>query len=291
MSARAASQQLVGILLVVLATLAFAATDAITKHLAMLYPVPVIMAVRYVVNFALLVLLLWPRQGVRLVETNRFLLHLARGLCLVAASLLVGWALRVMPVGETSAITYLAPLLVMMLAMPVLGERVTVVGWAAAIFGFVGVMLIIRPGGDLDPLGVLLALCNAGLSTAFHLITRLLGRTESTSSMIFHTAWVGALASCALAIPDFGGFTAPPADLGLMVVLGAVATLGHFLFTAAYRQAPASILAPVSYAQLVWAGLLGWLVFSHIPNLVTLIGMVLVLGAGIAAAAGGTRKR
>ena len=196
----------------------------------------------------------------------------------------MGWALQLMPVGETVAIIYLSPFAVMLLASPLLGEKVSTVGWAGAAFGFVGVLLIARPGGNLDPTGVFFALLNAGLATAYHLLTRLLSRRETMASMLFHTAWVGALIFCALAIPELGGFAPSAVDVGLMIILGGLATAGHFLFTAAYREAPASLLAPVNYLHLVWAGGLGWLVFGHLPDGWALAGMALVAGAGAAVA-------
>jgi drug/metabolite transporter (DMT)-like permease len=275
---------MLGILLVVIATLAFALSDTITKHLAILYPVPVVMAVRYLVNLGLLVLVLWPGLGARLWQAERAGLVILRGLCLAAASLTMGWALRVMPVGETVAIIYVAPFAVMLLAVPLLGERVSPVGWAGAALGFVGVLLIVRPGGNLDPLGVFFALVNAGLATAYHLLTRLLSRTETTTSMLFHTAWVGALIFCVMAIPSLERFAPTEFDIGLMTLLGALMAIGHFLFTAAYREAPASLLAPVNYLHLVWAGGLGWLIFSHVPERWSLLGMGMVAAAGIAVA-------
>jgi drug/metabolite transporter (DMT)-like permease len=279
-----AARPLLGVLLVVLATLTFGLADTATKHLAMLYPVPVVLAVRYLVNVLLLAAIYWPSQRSRLWQSQRTVLVLLRGLCLAAASLTMGWALQLMPVGETVAIIYLSPFAVMLLASPLLGEKVSTVGWAGAAFGFVGVLLIARPGGNLDPTGVFFALLNAGLATAYHLLTRLLSRTETMASMLFHTAWVGAAIFCALAIPELGGFAPSAVDVGLMLVLGGLATAGHFLFTAAYREAPASLLAPVNYLHLVWADGLGWLVFGHLPDGWALAGMALVAGAGAAVA-------
>lgn len=279
-----AGRPLVGILFVVLATLAFALADVITKHLAMLYPVPVVVAVRYLVNLGLLALFLWPKNRAGLWQAQRTWLVLLRGLCLAAASLTMGWALQVMPVGETVAIIYLAPFAVMLLAVPLLGERVSTAGWAGAAFGFVGVLLIVRPGGSLDPMGVFFAVVNAGFATAYHLLTRLLSRTETTISMLFHTAWVGAVVFCVLAASELEGFAPPPLDIGLMALLGGLATLGHFLFTAAYREAPASLLAPVNYLHLVWAAGLGWLVFEHVPETWGLVGIAMVTIAGAAVA-------
>ncbi|MEQ1901330.1 MAG: DMT family transporter [Devosia sp.] len=284
MPQQAMGRPLVGILLIACATLSFAFADTLTKHFAAIYPVPVVVAIRYLVNVGLLAILLLPRLGALLWQANRIGLVLARALCLSVAALTMAWALRVMPLGETVAIVYLGPFLVMLLAMPLLGERVSTVGWAGAAFGFVGVLLIARPGGSLDPLGVTFALINAGVSTAYHLLTRLLSRTETTVSMLFHTAWVGAVIFSVMAIPYVPDFSPPLFDLALLLLLGALMTLGHFLFTAAYREAPASLLAPVNYLHLVWASGLGFLAFGHIPEFWSLVGIVMVTASGAAVA-------
>ena len=177
-------------------------------------------------------------------QPERRLLVMLRGICLALASLTMSLALRVMPVGETVAIVYLAPFVVLLLSAPVLGERVGLAGWLGALVGFAGVLLILRPGGGLDPLGVTMALVNVGFGTAYHLLTRLLARTESTVAMLWHTALIGTLGF------GIGAAFTPPVqtvtglDVVLMLVLGGLATVGHVLFTAAYREAPASTLAP-----------------------------------------------
>ncbi|MEO8243289.1 MAG: DMT family transporter [bacterium] len=281
---RAEPNAVKGILLVVLATLFFASGDVLTKQLATLYGVALVVAMRYGVNVGILGVALGPRMGKSLWATNRTLLVFLRGLCLAAASLTMALALRLMPVGETVAIVYLAPIAVMIFAAVLLGERVSPVGWMAAMAGFGGVLLIVRPGTGLDPVGVTLALINAGLSTTYHLLTRVLARTETTLSMLFNTAVVGTVAFWAL-MPFQPPLATPSlADFGLMVVVGVAMTAGHFLFTAAYREAPASVLAPVNYLHLVWAAILGWLVFGHVPDPVTGIGMGLVTAAGVAVA-------
>jgi len=282
--ATAAARPLLGIVFIILATLCFALADTLTKHLAMLYPVPVVMALRYLVNVVLLAAIFLPTQGARLWQGHRKVLIFARAICLAIASVTMAWALQRMPVGESVAIVYLAPFAVMLLAVPVLGERVSTIGWAGAAFGFVGVLLIARPGGSLDPLGVAFALMNAAISTGYHLLTSLLSRTETTTSLLFHTAWIGAVIFSVMAIPDLAGLAPAPADMGLMVLLGAAMTLGHFFFTAAYREAPASLVAPVNYLHLVWAGGLGFLVFGHIPEPLALVGIAMVTLAGAAVA-------
>ncbi len=269
-----------GILYVVVATLAFAGADAITKLTTEHNPVGVVVAVRYIVNVALLGTFLGPGLGAGLWRTNRTGLVFVRSLCLAAASLTAGLALRLMPVGETVAIIYLAPFAVMLLAIPLLGERVGAPQWVGVAAGFFGVLLIVRPGGGLDPYGVMFALINAGFATAYHLLTRLLARTENTVALLFQTALVGSVLFSLLAIGSLRDLHVTAIDLALMGALGALMTAGHFLFTAAYREAPASLLAPVNYLHVFWAAGLGWLVFGHLPDSWSVIGMALVCAAG-----------
>lgn len=279
--AAARGRPLVGVVLIILATLTFAAADTLTKHLAMRQPVAVVGAVRFAVNIALLLVLLGPRLGANLWRVNRPALVVLRGLCLTVASLSMGFALRTMPVGEAVSIVYLSPLAVMMLAIPILGERVRLSGWVGAIVGFFGVLLIVRPGAGLDPAGVAFALACAAGSTAYNLLTRFLAASETTIALLFHSAVVGLVVFGLVSIAWLPDVVWRAADFGLMAVLGVMYTFGHFVFTAAYREAPASMLAPVNYLHVLWAGGLGWIVFGHLPDHLSIAGMALVCASGV----------
>jgi drug/metabolite transporter (DMT)-like permease len=152
--------------------LMFACMDTTVKYLTASYSVPLIFAVRYGVNLLLITAVFAPRQGRHLIETNRTGLVLLRGACLAATSLAVGLALQRMPVAETTAISYVAPLIIMLAAGPMLGERVGWVGWAAAVLGFGGVMMIVRPGAGLDGFGVACALAGASVNAVYQLLSR-----------------------------------------------------------------------------------------------------------------------
>lgn len=278
-----------GVALVVVATFLFAIADTLGKHLAMLYAVTMVLAARYTVNLALVTAVMWPRHRAALWHTNRTGLVIMRGLCLALASISMMLALRLMPVAETVAIIYIAPVMVMLAAGTLLKETVGLLGWVSAALGFAGVLLIARPGSGLDPLGVALSLVNACLATGYHLLTRILSKTESTMALMFHTALVGTVVFIVLTLV-FGSETMPTAfDAVLMLALGALATAGHLLFTSAYREAPASTLAPVNYMHIAFATVLGWLVFQQIPGLLGFIGMGLIATAGLLAAWRATR--
>lgn len=273
-----------GVLLVIAATLTFALADVTTKHLTERFNVPLVVALRYGVNLACLLVFLLPRHGRAAFVTQRTGLVWARGACLALASLTMGLALQRMPVGEALAIVYLGPLVVLILALPILHEKVPLAGWIGAGVGFLGVLLIARPGSGLAPAGVLFALINAVVSAFYHLFSRLLARTETTMALLIYTAAAGTVLFGAM-LPWYWDWQDPTLlDISLMLALGVLTTLGHALFTAAYREAPASLLAPVNYLHLVWATGLGWLVFAHVPDAITLAGMALVAGAGIAVA-------
>ena len=262
----------------------FACVDAMTKHLATAWNVPLVVAMRYIVNVLALAAIYAPGQGRALIATKRTGLVMLRALCLSAASLFAGLALTRMPVAETLSIIFLAPFVVMVLAISLLGEKVSAQGWISAAIGFTGVLIIANPGNGLDPVGVFYAACCAAVTVGYYLLSRLLASTESAMAMLFHTALVGAVLF-GLYLPwSLHGPMPGTLDMSLFVLIGLAATLGHFLFTTAFRHAPASFLAPFNYMHLFWAGIVGWLVFDHVPGTLTLVGMALVAAAGVAAA-------
>jgi drug/metabolite transporter (DMT)-like permease len=273
-----------GILLVLLAVLLFATTDTAGKHLMTKYNVPLVAAIRYGLNVAILLLLVAPKQGAALWHTHRTKLVLVRAVALAFATFFAGLALQRMPVGETIAILYLQGFGVMLAAAWFLGERVSWVGWIGAIVGFSGVLLIARPGGALDPLGVTFALICAAVSVAYILLSRSLAATETTMAMLFHVAITGTVLFCLLLPFHWQAYDFTPLDLALLLVMGTGSLAGHFLLTSAYRFAPASMLAPFNYFHIALAVIAGWLVYSHVPDRWALLGMAMIAVSGAAIA-------
>jgi drug/metabolite transporter (DMT)-like permease len=273
-----------GMALVALATLVFACMDSTTKHLAASWNVPLVVAMRYLVNLILLTAIFAPRQGMALVRTRRTGLVLLRSASLALASLFAGLAFQRMPVAEATSIIFLAPFGVMLLSGWLLGERAGRADWLAAAVGFFGMLLIVRPGSGLDPVGVLCVMGTAAATVCYNLLSRVLARSETTEVLMFWSALAGALVFGATLPWSLHGPVPGAFDAALFIALGGLAVAGHFQFTAAFRFAPASALAPVNYLHLAWAGVLGWLVFRHVPDAVTLLGIALVAGAGVGAA-------
>ncbi len=279
-----AAQPVRGALLCIAALALFACMDATTKYLAENHAAPLIVGVRYFGNLVLMAVLLGPTHGRQMMRTRRTGLVLLRALCLAAASLLIALALQRMPVAETTAITFLAPILLVGAAGPLLGERTGWAGWIATLAGFAGVLLIVRPGSGLVASGVILVLCAVVTNLGYQLLSRVLAAGESTFALLFYTALTGSILY-GLALPWFIEDRAPSLlEAVLMLSLGVYGGLGHFMFTAAFRYAPTSLLAPLNYLQLLWAGLLGWIVFGHVPDAVSLLGMAIVAGSGVAVA-------
>ncbi|MBC6905796.1 DMT family transporter [Saccharophagus sp. K07] len=285
------SQLLKGVLFAAIGLLLFAGMDSITKYLTHHYNVPFVVAWRYLVHFGLMVLILAPKGSAPLLHANRRGLVIVRSFALVVSSISVGMALHRMPQADTTAITFLAPMLVALLAFPVLGERIGLLGWAAALMGFCGVLLLARPGSGLDGVGIFFALLAAAANAVYQLLSRLLATTEKAVSMLFYTALVGSLVF-GLALPWTWESDVPSMlEYVLFVAMGAAGGLGHYFFTLAYRYAPASVLGPIIYLQLLWAALLGWLVFGTTPDHLSSIGMLIIAASGLMIALKSSAKR
>jgi drug/metabolite transporter (DMT)-like permease len=273
-----------GILLVLAAVTLFACMDTAGKYLMTKYNVPLIAAIRYGLNLAILSTLMLPRHGATLWKTNRTALVVFRGLALCVATFLMGFALQRMPVGETVAIIYLQGFGVMLAAGYFLKERISITGWLAAIVGFAGVLLIARPGSALDPVGVVLALSCAVVAVAYILLSRILASTETTMSLLFHVALWGSLVFAVMLPLNWQSYTFTTLDLGLMLFVGSASLVAHYLLTSAYRFAPTSLLAPFNYFHIALAVIMGWLVYNHVPDAWALLGMAMIAVSGAAIA-------
>ena len=271
-----------GIALMVLATFLFASHDAISKYLSGFYPIVLIVWARYVVHTLLMAGIFLPQSGLRVLRTKRPGLQVLRALSLLSVSLLFTTGLMFMPLAEATSVIFLAPLLVTALSVPLLGEKVSRGQWVAVIVGFVGVMIIVHPGGDLFTPAVLLPLSAALCFSLYQILTRRLSSVDSATTSNFFAGLVNTLVM-SLLVPFF--WQIPSVTHGLMMLaLGGCGMAAHLLLTHSFRYAAPAMLAPFGYGQIIFAGLLGLLVFQHQPDSTALVGILIICLSGLAAA-------
>jgi len=283
-----------GILLILGAVFCFSSLDAMSKHMAQTFPVPMLVWARYSVHFLLMLVILAPSMRLKLVTTGKPLKHIARGLTLVLTSCFGIAGFRHLPLAEATAFLFIAPLIVVLMARWFLHEKVTLGRWLAVAVGFFGALLIARPGGALfgQPGQGLIYLGISACSYAVYQIqTRELSATENTLTLLFYTALVGTVAMT-LTAPFYWGGPMPDTVQGLQLCgMGALGAVGHWLFTRAFRYAPASTLSPFTYAQLVWATLIGWLFYDHLPDGLSIAGIAVIAASSMSIALSERFKR
>jgi drug/metabolite transporter (DMT)-like permease len=269
-----------GILLIVAAVSTFAVMDTTAKYLSRTYPVPAVVWARYFVQAIFMLIVLGPRLKLDLLRTHRPRLQILRGITLALATALFFSALSLMPIAEASAITFVSPLLLTALSVLLLRERVPPVAWVAVAAGFVGVLIIIRPGGAVFSFAAVLPLMTACCFAGYQIMTRQLAGVDSSFTTLFYAALVGTVLT-SLVVPFFWH---PPETVlhGLLfLMLGVLGAVGHFVLIRAFHHAPASVLAPFVYSQLVAVLLLGYAVFGEFPDQWSLVGMAIIVASGV----------
>lgn len=274
---------LAGIALLVAAVACFAVLDTATKAITLSVPVLMALWVRYAFQAVATTVAVLPKRGWSLPPTAHPKFQFLRGLLLLSTSMFAFFSLKYMPVGEFTAIVMITPLAMTLLASFTLGERVSGLRWLLVAGGFSGTLIIIRPGGDSFSWAMLLPLGLVASNAWFQILTSRLARTEDPITMHFYTGWVGTLLA-SLALP----FVWTPLDAWTLwaglALMGFMGTIGHFFMILAYAKAPVSTLTPFLYAQIGFAMLGGWLVFSHVPDQFSMLGMVMIAVCGAAGA-------
>lgn len=269
-----------GILLIIVAVSTFAVMDTTAKYLSRTYPVPAIVWARYFTQAVFMLLVLGPRLRLDLLRTRRLGLQITRGITLALATLLFFSALSLMPIAEASAITFVSPLLLTALSVFLLRERVPPIAWIAVAAGFVGVLFIIRPGGAVFSPAAVLPLATACCFAGYQIMTRQLAGVDSSFTTLFYSAIIGT-ALTSLLVPFYWH---PPETIvhGLLfALLGVLGAVGHFVLIRAFHHAPASVLAPFVYSQLVAVLVLGYAIFGEFPDGWSLAGMAIIVASGV----------
>jgi drug/metabolite transporter (DMT)-like permease len=268
-----------GIGFAVLATACFATLDTTTRHVSVGLSVLVALWFRYVIQALITTAVVWPGRGRQVLRTRNPRFQLVRGLLLFACGVLAFTSLKYMPVGEFTAITLLSPLVITLLSAWMLKESIRPLRWLLVLGGFVGTLVIIRPGSqNFDwtlALPLLLVLANAG----FQILTSHMSKTEDPITTHFYTGWiVTVLAS--LMLPFVWQMPTDGVVWLQLLLMGLMGTVGHFFLILAYGRAPAATLTPYMYAQIGFGVLGGWIVFNHLPDQWTFVGMGLIALCG-----------
>ena len=273
-------QRLTGIALMCGALACFACLDTMAKFLNHYMDTVQVVWARYTGAFLMAVAISNPITRPALMVTKRPLLQVGRSVLLLGSTMFNFFALRYLQLDQAMAIVFSTPFFVAILSGPVLGEWVGWRRWTAICIGFVGVLLVARPGfGGIHP-AALISLAAAVCYAAYSIATRMLSRTDSNETTLFYSNLVGAVAMLP-AVPFVWTTPSDPIVITVMVVCGAFGTVGHYLLIMAHRLAPPAVLAPFIYTQIVWAILLGFFVFADVPNRWTLAGAAVVVASGL----------
>lgn len=269
-----------GILLMVSAIGFFVSMDTTAKYLSQWYPVPGIVWARYVINLGMLLAWLAARGELKRIRTARPGIQLARGVLLASATFLYFTSLRVLPLADAAAIGFVLPLFVAVLAVPMLGERLDLPRGVAVLAGLAGALMIVRPGSSVFTwyalLPVAMALCNA----LYQILTRKVAGVEHPLTSLVWGAIVGAVLLSAAA-PFYWKAPDQAWHWALLLVIGLCASIGHYLLIKSYEYAGATLLAPFTYTTMIWAVLLGFLVFGQLPDRWSVGGMAVIVVSGM----------
>ena len=269
-----------GILFMCLAITIMPMMNSIAKYLVADYPLPQVVWARFTGHFLFMIAIFWPRFGWRLFATTRPAMQFGRSAVMFTSNGLFIVALATISLPTSSAIMFTAPLMVTALSVPFLQERVGPRRWAAVLLGFIGALLIIRPGIGGMQFGALLTFGSATLFAIYQIMTRKIGNDDPAETSIVYMAMIAAVVMSATA-PFY--FEAPTELLHwfLFGIVGCLGGVTQFFVIKALQIAPVSTVAPYLYGELIGATLLGFAIFGDFPDAWTWTGATIIVASGI----------
>jgi drug/metabolite transporter (DMT)-like permease len=268
-----------GILFMIMASLLFAASSALAKWLVAIYPVGEVMFFRSFSSLVICAIFILPFTGFAVFATDRPRAHIARGLSQSISQTFTVIALWLMPLAGAVAIGFSAPLFTALISIVFLKERSGIVRWTALIAGFLGVLIVTDPGADSLQVGALFALANAVMYGSVTVAVRAMSKKESANTLLMWQMLTLAFFHSFLLV--FGFKWPTSADAGLFVACGFVNVLAQYCWTRALHLAPATAVSPFYYFLLVWALLIGFVVWEEIPTIGLLVGSAIVVVSGL----------
>ena len=273
------NKNLRGVMYMALAMFVFAFVDALAKYLTQVLPALQIAWLRWAAMFVG-VLLLLIKRGPNVLKTNNLKLQILRGTTAGLSALIFIYGLSYVPLADAVAMTFVAPILVTVMAAFFLGEKVGITSIIAVFFGFLGVLLVLKPGVDGFQPWLILPLIAAALFALRQVISRLLGFEDSLETTTFYTAVVAFLVS-STTVP----FAWEPISLSFLIftmaAMSLLAALGEFFVIRSLNVAQAAAVAPVHYSLVVWSTLYGYLLFGHVPDFFTCLGGFTIMLSGL----------
>lgn len=288
-----------GALCALISVIFFSINDVAIKFLSGGYALHQVVLIRSVIGLIIIVVIIAPMTtGWAIARTKKLKMHMLRGLCVVFANMTFFLGLAAMPLADAVAIFFISPLVITLFSVLFLGEVVGPRRWAAIAVGFIGVLVMMRPGTDAFQLASILPLAAAFCYAGIHIITRRIGGTESAATMAFYIQIMFIIVgvSFGLIVGDgrFGDQSDPSlaflfrawswpvvADYPVFLIIGIGIAVAGYLISQAYRVAEASYIAPFEYLALPISVILGMIVFAEFPGVWDYLGMALILGAGL----------
>lgn len=276
----AQTTRLTAILTMVAAMACLSTQDTFSKKLMLSLAPVLIIWTRYGLQTALAGVSIWRSRSPQWLRTRQWRLQLLRGALVVGGSVFGYGALQRMPVAEFTAIYCLVPLAVTLVARFVMKEQVSPAGWLCMAGGLCGALLVVRPGGHVDPTGAALALMGVICYTGFQTLTGVLARQDSPLTIQLYTSAFG-FVSLSVLVPFFWPTEWPWPTLALLAWVALAGSYGQYFMVLAFSKAPASTLSPYLYSAIGFSALGGWLMFDHWPDALAVGGMGMIAGFGL----------
>lgn len=268
-----------GIILYCTAIFLFVCMDSVAKHAAKIYDPAQVVWARYFFHFVLMSAFLAPTLGMKLVRTSNLKLQIFRSMLLLGATLCFFTALKYIPLADAGAMGSTSPLFVTVLSVLILKENVSYRRWIAVFIGFSGALIILRPGMSAVHPAMFLVLGMSVFYASYQIATRTLAGRDTAITTLFYTALVGAVVMSfsvpfVWTTPDLMGWV-------MLVTIGIIGGVSHFIIIKAFSYTTASTAAPFSYTQLIWTAIFGFLVFGDFPDNYTILGALIIVGSGL----------
>ena len=274
------SRPLLGVLLMCTACALFPVMNGIVKLLAASYDAQQIVWFRIVSHLVLVAVVFGPRMGLGLLRTRRIGTQFVSSVMMLLSTLFFFSAVKYVPVAEAISVTFVAPLAVVLLAWPLLGERITLFRLAAVVVGFSGVLIVIRPGSAVFQWASVLLLGSAICYAIYQILIRRLAGIDQPATSIFYSVLLGAVLM-SLWMPFVWKTPASWTDWALLCSLGVFGALGHYCVARAMTYASANFVAPFNYTQMIGSVIVGYLMFAEVPDFYTWLGTAVIVSAGL----------